>query len=611
AGENALVESVASGHLGMTKKLLSYGISAKEAIDRTGVSALSEALAHDNLDIADELLSHGAELQKKVQSETDKGSLPLMIYVVQRAQNAKTIEYLLQKGVSPLDSDEGDFTALHHAIRFEKYDMIKVLASENTLFSTTDRYNRTPMMYAAEEGDFKAFKILHKAGGSLDHFNSDGRTAMHFAVKAANKNVFKYLISHGVDPFVVDDHGVSPFHLAALHQNTEALEQLLTLHEPKPLDTLLNQEDHSGTTPLAYAARGKTVETLKFLHEKGASLACVDKQGTNLLHFASLGSSIEILDYLLDQGFDINQPNPEGETPIHYASNFGSEKVLEHLIKRGANLNTKDTIGLTPLDHAILEGNLKHTQKLQTYGATGDPLYQKLLDFQFKHPEWVENPKEAESLIQVIPHLILSKPLTTIERLSQNVELFFDNYPEKRGYHPNEAELMQFLKHPDLLDRDPEKTALISRALTSITQFIETETELKDSVLKAWGDIGLLTHAHRFWRFDTVSQIGEGRQETLFESFGFKPIENRSLDSALGKGYAYRDPESGVLFEFRRGYLLASHPDHNTLVIRNSSTVFGRDLMKHPAYLLPIEIQEKHLQNFDPRNLSCTQPVII
>ncbi|MBY0404088.1 MAG: hypothetical protein K2X66_09330, partial [Cyanobacteria bacterium] len=104
----------------------------------------------------------------------------------------------------------------------------------------------------------------------------------------------------------------------------------------------------------------------------------------------------------------------------------------------------------------------------------------------------------------------------------------------------------------------------------------------------------------------------ELKQLSLMELFGFKAIPKRPTDTQtlpdgstphlLGPGFElvnkpsffYKlqhngtyvkgkfDPKTYV--EFRRAYLMVSHPDHGTLIIRNSSPDFGRDSMKHPAY---------------------------
>jgi uncharacterized protein YjbI with pentapeptide repeats len=105
------------------------------------------------------------------------------------------------------------------------------------------------------------------------------------------------------------------------------------------------------------------------------------------------------------------------------------------------------------------------------------------------------------------------------------------------------------------------------------------------------------------------------KQLSLMELFGFKAIPKRPTDTLtlpdgstphlLGPGFElvnkpsffYKLQHNGTLVkskfdpktyvEFRRAYLMVSHPDHGTLIIRNSSPDFGRHSMKHPAYWSP------------------------
>ncbi|MBY0405664.1 MAG: hypothetical protein K2X66_17310, partial [Cyanobacteria bacterium] len=87
--------------------------------------------------------------------------------------------------------------------------------------------------------------------------------------------------------------------------------------------------------------------------------------------------------------------------------------------------------------------------------------------------------------------------------------------------------------------------------------------------------------------------------------FGFKPApESRPLNEVFGKGFLFKDQASGSNVEFRRGYLLVTHPKKGTLVIRNSSPVFGRDLLRHPAYYLKKALTPDEILTFDPRSLT-------
>ncbi|MBY0402471.1 MAG: hypothetical protein K2X66_01110 [Cyanobacteria bacterium] len=214
--------------------------------------------------------------------------------------------------------------------------------------------------------------------------------------------------------------------------------------------------------------------------------------------------------------------------------------------------------------------------------------------------------KNTDVLLKALPNLLLNQPLKTINELSGKFESHMDANSSKWGHDSDEAELLLLLNHPDLWDRDPYKIGSLTKAITSITRFINSPAvQLQDRTVKAWASIGFLTHSFRFWKWDAM-----GGEKSLLSQFGFKALPNGRPGDDFGKGFLYKDEASGVTVEFRRGYLLATHPDHGTLVIRNSSPAFGRDLMKHPAYLLPEALNEVGILGFNPTNLPQEKSVI-
>ncbi|MBY0404979.1 MAG: hypothetical protein K2X66_13855, partial [Cyanobacteria bacterium] len=215
------------------------------------------------------------------------------------------------------------------------------------------------------------------------------------------------------------------------------------------------------------------------------------------------------------------------------------------------------------------------------------------------------NPPSA-LFVQLVPDILLNQPLSTLNELSNRIELLMDHKPTARGYHSNEAELLLLLNHPELWDRNPNKTEDLTEALTSITRFIEpSEVLLSDTAVKAWASIGSLTHSFRFWKWDAM-----GGDKSLLSQFGFQSLPTGRPGDTFGKGFLYKDEISGSTLEFRRGYLLATHLDHGTLVIRNSSPAFGRDLMRHPAYLLPNALTHADILAFNPKDLPETQNIL-
>lgn len=105
------------------------------------------------------------------------------------------------------------------------------------------------------------------------------------------------------------------------------------------------------------------------------------------------------------------------------------------------------------------------------------------------------------------------------------------------------------------------------------------------------------------WKMDTMARwkgLGPMQRPSLFEHSGlFKKIGPRPDDSVFHGGFLHYDPQIGISIEMRRAYIVVSHKEHGTLVIRNSSNKFGRDKLPEPVYYSPatqgIYSDEQHL----------------
>ncbi|MBY0404765.1 MAG: hypothetical protein K2X66_12765 [Cyanobacteria bacterium] len=226
---------------------------------------------------------------------------------------------------------------------------------------------------------------------------------------------------------------------------------------------------------------------------------------------------------------------------------------------------------------------------------------------------------EESSFLSLLPHLLFSYPPDGLNALWRELETQFENKKRFNGYYTNEAEMLLLLRHPQNPNR--EKLSPITQALTSVFGFLNTHkiSTVNDSLVKAWGDIGFLTHGFQFWKYDS-----QGGEESLFAKFGFKAISTmgqNKLDPSgsqkliaseknlqnpdpvsmkYGKGFWYQKDANSPLILFRRGFLMVSHPEQGTLVIRNSSPEFGRNLLPHPAYWMKESVDIDQIKAFDP-----------
>lgn len=157
--------------------------------------------------------------------------------------------------------------------------------------------------------------------------------------------------------------------------------------------------------------------------------------------------------------------------------------------------------------------------------------------------------------------------------------------------------------------RAPSKTAthwgIASGALTRLYDYTGAGVyHLERIAMQNWGRIGTTGLSFSKWQFDAMSRWkGQGPMEqgSLLEASGlFQKIPPRKDDATYHGGYFRYDEETGISIELRRAYMVISSPNSGTLVIRNSSPVFGRDKLPEPAYYSDIMWYNGLNNLFDP-----------
>jgi uncharacterized protein len=73
-----------------------------------------------------------------------------------------------------------------------------------------DEYGRTPLHYAAVNGDFNALLRLLESGSPIDAQDDNGWTALHFATQDRHTKLVEELLRRSANPNLVNSHGNSP-----------------------------------------------------------------------------------------------------------------------------------------------------------------------------------------------------------------------------------------------------------------------------------------------------------------------------------------------------------------------------------------------------------------
>ncbi|KAE8131502.1 ankyrin repeat-containing domain protein [Aspergillus pseudotamarii] len=173
------------------------------------------------------------------------------------------------------------------------------------------------------------------------------------AIERGHINAAQSLLD-GVSPDIQDRTGRTIFSRAVSldskqdlpnHLNAEVLFDLLIARGADP-----DLGDHTGETPVHWAAKAGDHEMVRLLLQKGALPDLPDKWGrTPLSRAAERGHSLLVERLLVDGGADSNSRDKRGRTPVSWAAENSHLHIVETLVNHGADVEIRDNEGQIPL----------------------------------------------------------------------------------------------------------------------------------------------------------------------------------------------------------------------------------------------------------------------
>lgn len=164
------------------------------------VSGLHWAAINNKLLLCRYLVSKGAEVDAV---GGDLNATPLhwacrygLVYIA---------DFLLQSGADPEKRDGQGFTALHLAVHSSNIMLVVyLLMTTNVDVDREDPNERTPLHWAAYQGDALSVEALLKFGANVNRIDNTGFTSLHWALICANPVCLKTLIKSNGDAGVCD-----------------------------------------------------------------------------------------------------------------------------------------------------------------------------------------------------------------------------------------------------------------------------------------------------------------------------------------------------------------------------------------------------------------------
>ncbi|XP_076395542.1 uncharacterized protein LOC143265743 isoform X1 [Megachile rotundata] len=264
------------------------------------------------------------------------------------------------------------------AIKMLMLDIMSILGSlenylENNLFSLDDN---TPLLI----GKCLRNHLAHD-NALVDILLFDPSLAVILnAKKLTTENIIKN--SRKIGKFMKDD----PLKLEDKLNKSLAIitnqEKMFVALEEGKLEDLkdclkkgadLNARHSNLWTTLHFAAKGPSLEVIKFILNHNLSVNVKNIDGQSPLHIAAAYNRRDIVQFFVkNRDLCIDDKDCNGKTPLHIAAQNGNTDIVNILLKNSADHNIKDVVGFSPLHSAVKNNHINVVQILMKKEVDAD-----------------------------------------------------------------------------------------------------------------------------------------------------------------------------------------------------------------------------------------------
>ena len=458
---NPLVYAAKEGHREIINDLIRNGVDLNQEDPALGLTPILAAIVYKQTNTIKQLIEAKCEINS---TNNSLNMSPFMkaVQMDELTSEAKILEILSPfKGIADIHQKNPDGnTALHFACNKQNASplVIRYLIEEFGFdWNVENNKKWKPIIYAILQGNKGILEYYYgedpdertrKKEELMNWVDANGRSIIHLlaTVKLQDNENNELSNDDMISEFWSDDlikkkdnQGLTPIAIAAQEYRLKAMESLLKkITSNKDRETIIQEPDNYGRSPLYFAACGNNKELVQLLIDRKADIAhtnrygetpffvaCMNgnkdivncflnnedksicsiakKDGTTPLMIAAWNGRSQIINTFISlhnnsslECLNINQKDKFGRTALIIAAQNNRNACVKELIKSDEiQVNIKDGNGLTALYYAAKNNNDQIVKDLLEQGA--DP---NIVGEDHKKPEDVTNSPEIKKIIQ-------------------------------------------------------------------------------------------------------------------------------------------------------------------------------------------------------------------
>lgn len=466
--------------------------------DRKGIPLVIFPIQQNNIPILQLLVELGADINCR----DDHDRPPFMYGIASEFCTQSMLEEMIRLGADILAQDEDGNTALFHAIRLCRRDLLDWLIEEyrrRNGLGITNRDGLTAMTYAASTGHMNSFSKLSGQSGSLEalvlHRDKHGRNDLMQLIMTAptsSASIIRRLARKNAD--LLTEYDKEKRNLVWYIVNYRTDDRMVWLANI-PVDSLrlLCQQPYGpyGQTPLHDLVKENDLETLKWLKQQGVDITVSGRTGKSLLLTAAQIGSPEVFAWLTEQeGFSLTHQDEKGRNILHHLATRqlrnGDEGLYVKPLLRIAELEwnvlvtARNEEKKTPCDMAIRMKNFRFLfvihgvlyQRYEEWKDTLPPLFSPLnVRIPFSFPTSVKSLDSEDSKKEEKKETVADR-----EGISHPPTLFLLSVMGKTFPSPEENDPTVIIIYPPFLSEEPAFQRFFEDHYRQFCTFILSET---------------------------------------------------------------------------------------------------------------------------------------